>query len=234
MDVTLKLVPGLTERLTAGLDVADIACGSGHALNLMAQAFPASRFTGYDFSAEGIAAGSTEAEQLGLTNTRFVEQDVATLNVEDAYDFITIFDAIHDQAQPRAVLRNIARALCRGGTLLAVDVQASSHLHENMEHPLAPSFYAISTMHCMTRFARTRGRGSGEHVGGTEGARVADRSGARSSGRQASRRRHHQQLLHLHQTLIAAGPRPSRRDRDEPSSDTSSTTNLRIRRPALR
>jgi hypothetical protein len=57
LDVTLKLVPGLTERLEAGIDVADIACGSGHAVNIMAKAFPASRFIGYDFSTEGIAAG---------------------------------------------------------------------------------------------------------------------------------------------------------------------------------
>jgi ubiquinone/menaquinone biosynthesis C-methylase UbiE len=165
LDVTLKLVPGLTERLTSGIDVADIACGSGHAINVMAKAFPASRFTGYDFSAEGIAAGQAEAAQLGLTNARFVERDVALLDVENAYDFITIFDAIHDQAQPRRVLRNIARALRSGGTFLAVDVQASSHLHENLDHPLAPAFYTFSTMHCMTVSLALGGEGLGNMWG---------------------------------------------------------------------
>ncbi|HZQ38618.1 MAG TPA: class I SAM-dependent methyltransferase [Dehalococcoidia bacterium] len=158
---TLKLVPGLTERLEAGIDVADIACGSGHAINLMAQAFPNSRFTGYDFSAEGIAAGHAEAQRLGLTNVEFVEQDVATLAAANAYDLITVFDAIHDQAQPRTVLRNLARALRPGGTLLAVDIRASSKLEENLEHPLAPALYTISTMHCMTVSLALAGEGLG-------------------------------------------------------------------------
>ncbi len=150
LDVTLRLVPGLTERLDTGIDVADIACGSGHAINLMARAFPQSRFTGYDFSDEGLAVARAEATAWGLTNARFVAQDVATLDVPDAHDLITIFDAIHDQAQPRLVLKNMASALRSGGTLLAVDVAASSNLEENMDHPLAPAFYAISTAHCMT------------------------------------------------------------------------------------
>src|SRR6266705_6106388 len=75
LQVTLPLIPGLVERLLAGIDVADIGCGSGHALNLMAQAFPRSRFAGYDFSQEGIAAAQEDAKQLGLTNTRFDPRD---------------------------------------------------------------------------------------------------------------------------------------------------------------
>ena len=57
VDGILPLVGGLPERLRAGADVADIGCGSGHAVNVMAQAFPASRFTGIDFSDEGLAVG---------------------------------------------------------------------------------------------------------------------------------------------------------------------------------
>lgn len=161
LDITLKLTPGLTARLEAGIDAADIACGSGHAINLMARAFPNTRFTGYDFSSEGIAAGRAESERLGLHNTMFVEQDVARLAAENAYDFITVFDAIHDQAQPRRVLKNIATALRSGGTLLVVDVHASSQLQENLEHPLAPAMYAISTMHCMTVSLALGGDGLG-------------------------------------------------------------------------
>ena len=65
LDTIVPLVPGLTERLTAGIDVADVGCGSGHALNLLATAFPASRFVGFDFSEEAIAAGRREAESAG-------------------------------------------------------------------------------------------------------------------------------------------------------------------------
>ena len=61
-DRTLPLVPGLVERLREGIDVLDVGCGSGHAVNLMARAFPRSRFTGYDFSEDGIAAARSEAD----------------------------------------------------------------------------------------------------------------------------------------------------------------------------
>ena len=71
IDVILPLADGLPEQLRAGADVADIGCGSGHAINLMAQAFPASRFTGVDFSEEGLAAGRAEARRLGLANAGF-------------------------------------------------------------------------------------------------------------------------------------------------------------------
>lgn len=165
LDVTLKLVPGLTEKLEAGIDVADIACGSGHAINVMARAFPKSRFTGYDFSDEGLSAARSEATALGLTNATFVAQDVATLNVSDAYDFITIFDAVHDQAQPRMVLKSVNRALRSGGTLLVVDIAASSKLEENLDHPLAPTMYYLSTAHCMTVSLAYGGEGLGNMWG---------------------------------------------------------------------
>src|SRR4029077_2230249 len=71
VDVVLPMAEGLPDRLRAGVDVADIGCGSGHAMNVMAQAFPLSRFTGIDFSDEGLAAGAAEARSLGLTNATF-------------------------------------------------------------------------------------------------------------------------------------------------------------------
>jgi len=161
LQVTLPLIPGLTERLQAGIDVADIGCGSGHALNLMARAFPRSRFAGYDFSQEGIAAAQEEARRLGLANTRFEVRDVSRLDAPDHYDFITAFDAIHDQARPAAVLKAIAKALRPGGVLLMVDIRASSLLEENMEHPLAPFLYTISCNHCMTVSLAGDGAGLG-------------------------------------------------------------------------
>ena len=127
LQVILPLVAGLEERLQAGIDVADIGCGSGHALNLMAQAFPRSRFAGYDFSQEGIAAAQAEAKQMGLTNTRFEARDVSRLDIPDHYDFITAFDSIHDQARPAEVLKVIEKALRPGGVFLMLDIRASSH-----------------------------------------------------------------------------------------------------------
>jgi SAM-dependent methyltransferase len=158
---TLPLVPGLTERLENGIDVLDVGCGQGHAINVMAQAYPNSRFTGYDFSEEGVAAGTAEAKAMGLTNAKFVKQDVANFKEEAAFDFITAFDAIHDQAAPRKVLANIARALRPSGVFLMVDIAGSSHLEKNIGNPMAPLFYAISTTHCMTVSLALGGEGLG-------------------------------------------------------------------------
>lgn len=138
LQVTLPSIPGLIERLQKGMDVADIGCGSGHAINIMAQAFPKSRFVGYDFSSEGIASAQAETQRLGLTNTCFEVQDVSALDTTGRYDLITAFDAIHDQAKPAQVLTNIASALRPRGIFLMVDIAASSKLEENLDHSLAP------------------------------------------------------------------------------------------------
>jgi 2-polyprenyl-3-methyl-5-hydroxy-6-metoxy-1,4-benzoquinol methylase len=161
VDVVLPLVDGLPERLRAGADVADFGCGSGHAINVMARAFPASRFTGIDFSDEAIAAGVQEAAQLGLTNATFESHNLAQLDKHDAYDVITVFDAIHDQAQPARVLENIYRALRPGGVFLMADIKASSRLEENVDVPMSTYLYTVSLMHCMTVSLALDGAGLG-------------------------------------------------------------------------
>jgi len=161
IDSTLPLVPGLIDRLKAGIDVADVGCGSGHAINLMAKEFPNSRFTGLDFSEEGIAVGRAEAAKMGLSNARFEVEDAALMDKAGSFDFITTFDAIHDQAQPRKVLKNIADAMRPDGAYLMVDIRADSEVQNNMDHPLAPLLYAISTMHCMTVSLALDGEGLG-------------------------------------------------------------------------
>jgi SAM-dependent methyltransferase len=158
---TLPLVAGMVERLEKGIDVLDVGCGSGHAINLMARAFPESSFAGYDFSEEAIVAAQAEAAGWGLTNTNFVVQDLAAMVNQARFDFITAFDAIHDQAQPRKVLAGIAAALRPRGTFLMVDDRASSNLHENLDHPLGPFLYGVSTMHCMTVSLAQGGEGLG-------------------------------------------------------------------------
>jgi ubiquinone/menaquinone biosynthesis C-methylase UbiE len=161
IDVTLPLVPGLTDRLTGGIDVADVGCGSGHAANLIAGAFPRSRVVGFDFSDTGLAAASAEAERNGLTNVRFEKRDAAQLGETARFDLITTFDAVHDQARPDEMLAGIAEALRPGGVYLCVDVAASSKLSENMDHPLGPFSYTVSCMHCMTVSLADGGMGLG-------------------------------------------------------------------------
>lgn len=161
VDVVLPLVDGLVERLRSGADVADFGCGSGHAINVMARAFPASRFTGIDFAEEGIAAGRREAADLGLTNASFERRNLRELDESDAYDVITVFDAIHDQAHPAQVLENIFRALRPGGVLLMADIKASSRLEDNVGVPMRTYLYTTSLMHCMTVSLALDGAGLG-------------------------------------------------------------------------
>ena len=160
-DHILPLVPGLKERLQRGIDVLDVGCGSGRAINLMAKTFPNSRFTGYDFSKEAVNSAKAEAAQYGLTNIRFEVKDAAKMDLKEMYDFITTFDAIHDQVNPEKVLAGIAHALKHNGIYLMQDIAASSHLQNNMDHPIGPFMYAVSCMHCMTVSLALNGKGLG-------------------------------------------------------------------------
>jgi 2-polyprenyl-3-methyl-5-hydroxy-6-metoxy-1,4-benzoquinol methylase len=161
IDSILPLVPGLVDTLSSGIDVLDVGCGSGRALNLMAKSFPNSRFAGFDIYEEGISLGQREAEKRGLENVHFEVRDVTSLGTPGKYDLITAFDAIHDQAKPGAVLKSIADALRPDGTFLMQDVTASSCVHENMDHPIGPLLYTISCMHCMTVSLAMDGEGLG-------------------------------------------------------------------------
>ncbi len=170
LDTILPLA-GVTDRLEQGIDVADIGCGEGHAINLMARAYPRSRFIGYDFGQEAVEAARREAAAWGLTNARFEVLDVAQLAEEAAYDLITTFDAVHDQAHPATVLANIRRALRPDGRYLMVDIKASSNLEDNLDLPWASFLYAVSTVHCMSV---SLGQG-GDGLGTVWGIQTAER-----------------------------------------------------------
>lgn len=157
----LPLVPGLKEKLEAGIDVLDVGCGSGRAMIQLALRYPNSRFAGYDFSEEGIDRARTEAQELGLNNIRFEVRDAAAIGETEAYDLITSFDAIHDQAKPAAMLAGIARALRPDGVYLVQDISGSSYLQNNLDHPAAPYMYTISLTHCMTVSLSNGGEGLG-------------------------------------------------------------------------
>ncbi len=174
---TLPAVPGLVERLTQGIRVLEIGCGYGHLTNTMAEAFPRSTFTAIDISDEGVDHGRGEASQKGLNNAHFFVQDAHSLDAVDAYDFIATFDVIHDLKSPAVVLAAIQRALKPGGVYLMVDIAASSHLHENIDHPLGPTLYAISIMHCMTVSLAQGGDGLGTAWGEQLALQMLDEAG---------------------------------------------------------
>lgn len=178
IDGIMPLVPGLAARLTAGIRFADIGCGQGHAVNLLARAFPDSDFVGYDFSEEAIAVARTEAQAWDLSNARFEVRDVADLDGTGTFGAITAFDAIHDQAHPATVLEQVAAHLDPDeGVFLMVDMRASSNVDENLDIPWAPFLYTVSAMHCMTVSLSLDGDGLGT-VWGTERAmRMLDAAG---------------------------------------------------------
>jgi ubiquinone/menaquinone biosynthesis C-methylase UbiE len=157
----LPLAPGLEARLHEGIDVLDVACGSGRAIQTLAQRFPESRFTGIDFSAEAISAAHGETAARHLANASFVKGDVAELPWAAAFDLVTAFDAIHDQAKPSRVLKRIYQALRPGGVLLMQDILGHTHLEDNVGQPLAPFLYTISCLHCMSVSLAAGGPGLG-------------------------------------------------------------------------
>ncbi len=150
VESVLPVVPGLVERLRQGIRVLDVGCGSGRALNRMAEAFPTSHFVGYDLCPDTIATAQAEQRRRGLANVRFEVRDVAKMHESAAYDLVTTFDAIHDQAHPQRVLDNIRRALAPDGVYLAQDISGRGSHAADLEHPFAPFLYTISCMHCMT------------------------------------------------------------------------------------
>lgn len=160
-DAILPLVSGLTDKLQRGIDVVDIGCGRGRALNILAHRYPNSRFTGYDLSEEAIAFARADAAELGLDNVRFSAFDLTHWDEQAAYDLVTAFDAIHDQGRPDLVLRNINRALRDDGVFLMQDIGVSSNVLKNVDHPLGAFIYTISCMHCMTVSLAQGGLGLG-------------------------------------------------------------------------
>ena len=179
----LPLVPGLADRLAAGVRVLDVGCGRGRILHRLATLFPASRFTGIDLSDEAIGYARAEATGQGLDNVDFVVADLSDFDTAaepGAFDCITTFDAVHDQARPLSVLKGIHRALKADGIYLMQDIKGSSHVHENIGHPIATFLYTVSCMHCMTVSLAQGGEGVGAMWGEQMTREYLRRAGFRS------------------------------------------------------
>jgi len=179
----LPLIPGLTQKLEKGIKVLDVGCGRGRAINLLAELYPSSHFTGYDLSEAAIAFANNEAREKGLTNVTFIAKDVTDFNEtvdSKQYDLVTTFDAVHDQAKPSNVLKGIFRVLKDDGVYLMQDIHASSNVHNNMDHPVGPLLYSLSTTHCMTVSLAQGGDGLGTMWGREKAQELLTEAGFRN------------------------------------------------------
>lgn len=179
----LPLVPEMATRLARGIQVLDVGCGRGRVLLRLAELFPASRFVGVDLSAEAVAGARAEAGARGLTNVEFAAADLGDFDETaqpDAFDLVTTFDAVHDQARPLNVLRGIHRTLRADGLYLMQDIKGSSHVHGNLGHPIGTFLYTVSCMHCMTVSLAQGGEGLGAMWGEERTREYLGRAGFRS------------------------------------------------------
>ncbi len=179
----LPLVPGLTDQFDRGIRVLDVGCGSGRIMNRLAELYPKSRFAGIDLSPEAIGTARSEASGKGLKNIEFIVRDLSDFDQTaepETFDFITTFDAIHDQAKPLNVLKGIYRALRADGLYLMQDIRGSSHVRNNIGHPIGAFLYTVSTMHCMTVSLAQGGEGLGAMWGEEKTREYLQKAGFRS------------------------------------------------------
>lgn len=138
---------GLHERLRRGAHVADVGCGHGASTIIMAQAYPASSFTGFDYHEPSIQRSREAAAQAGLGER--VSFEVASAKTFDGgpYDLVTMFDCLHDMGDPAGAARHVRDALANDGHWMIVEPYAHDRLADNL-NPVGRVFYSASSFIC--------------------------------------------------------------------------------------
>jgi SAM-dependent methyltransferase len=143
----LPALEGVVDRLEAGITVADVGCGHGHSTILMAQAFPASRFVGFDVHVPSIEAARQHAAAAGVADRVRFEPAGAVSYPGESYGLICFFDSLHDMGDPIAAARHAAATLAPDGTVMLVEPFANDRVEDNIS-PVARLYYAASTTMC--------------------------------------------------------------------------------------
>jgi SAM-dependent methyltransferase len=145
----IPALDGVEKRLNAGIRVADVGCGYGYSTILMAQAYPKSKFVGFDYHRESIDAARLRAIEAGVADRVSFEVGGAKDFGDHggSYDFITVFDALHDMGDPAGASRHILSKLAPGGTWMIVEPYAGDRVEENL-NPIGRAYYAGSTLMC--------------------------------------------------------------------------------------
>ncbi len=184
VDNWIPALNGVEDKLKAGAKVADIGCGFGSSTIIIAQNFPNSTVIGYDFHAPSIEAAKVKAKEAGIGNVEF---QVATAKdyEETDFDFICVFDALHDMGDPVGAAGNIKNSLKSDGTFMVVEPIAGETLSDNL-HLLGGIFYSFSTLMCVpASMAQEVGLGLGAQAGETRITQVLNEAGFSNVSRAA-------------------------------------------------
>ncbi len=137
----------LKEKLEAGARVADVGCGKGASTLLMAQAFPKSRFCGFDYHDKSIEAARESAKRAGVADRVTFEVSKAKSFPGKDYDFVCVFDCLHDMGDPVGAATHIRQSLANDGTWMIVEPFANDQLKDNL-NPVGRVYYSFSTLLC--------------------------------------------------------------------------------------
>ena len=144
----LPALDGVAEKLKRGIKVADVGCGHGHSTVLMAQAFPQSRFWGFDVHEDSIKAARKIAAAAGVADRVTFERADAKAYPKNDYDLICFFDCLHDMGRPVEAASHAAKALAKDGTVMLVEPFAGDRVEDNIG-PVGRLYYAASTTMCV-------------------------------------------------------------------------------------
>ncbi|UBU09143.1 class I SAM-dependent methyltransferase [Nonomuraea gerenzanensis] len=144
----LPALDGVEPGLRAGIRVADVGCGHGASTTLMARAFPASTFVGWDYHGASVEQARERAGSLGLGDRVAFRQGSAQTFDDGPYDLVTTFDALHDMGDPLGAARRVRGQLTGDGTWMIVEPAAGSSLSENL-NPVGRAYYAFSAFLCV-------------------------------------------------------------------------------------
>jgi SAM-dependent methyltransferase len=151
LPVAIPRLDGVQARLEAGAVVADVGCGGGVALLVLAEAFPGSLFRGYDVSRHALERAEQNRREAGVENVTFHDPRDEPLPVDGSLDLVLTFDCLHDMTRPAEVARAIRAALAPDGIWLIADIKAHDTFHANVdENPMAALMYGFSVMSCMS------------------------------------------------------------------------------------
>lgn len=143
----IPALEGVKEKLEAGAVVADVGCGKGASTLLMARAFPKSRFFGFDYHNKSVEAARAAAERDGLADRVTFEVSTAKMFPGHDYDFVAVFDCLHDMGDPIGAAKHIRESLNPDGTWMIVEPYAQDELTGNL-NPVGRVYYSFSTLLC--------------------------------------------------------------------------------------